>query len=115
MKNTSPGRISPGLGFNTQTNKLEGMGGGTYHIDSQGRYVENLSFFYPSGSSELGQSIPFTVEFSGKNWKHTGFAKVMEMTNDGKTTVVDSAKIEEIWKPIKASNQMKDLAGCLGS
>lgn len=97
--------------FNTKTKTLEGMGGGSYFIDRKGRYVENLDFFYPPGSSELGQAIPFTAEFKGKNWYHTGYAKVMDIGLEGESMVVDSAKIEEIWKPIKAKNKNMDLVG----
>lgn len=97
--------------FNTTTKKLEGMGGGSYKIDKNGNYVENLDFFYPPGSSELGQAIPFTMNFKGKNWMHTGYAKVMDVGMEGESRVVDSVKIEEIWKPVKAKNKMTDLVG----
>lgn len=97
--------------YNTETNKLEGMGGGSFYMDDEGRYVEHLDFFYPPGSNELGQSIPFSVEFKGKNWLHTGYAKVMDVNLAGSNEVVDSIKIEEIWKPIKPSNKSGDLVG----
>ena len=95
--------------FNTQTNSLEAMGGGSYSIDENGQYIESLDFVYPPGSSELGQSIPFDATFKGKYWYHTGFAKVMDIDLDGNLLVVDSLKIEEKWKPIKAKNKVDDL------
>lgn len=97
--------------FNNDTKKMLGMGGGTYEIDDRGKYVENLDFFYPSGSDELGQSIPFDVKMKGKKWYHTGYAKVMDVGLDGSTIVVDSVKIEEIWTPIKPNHSQQELIG----
>lgn len=99
------------ISFNTKTSTLVGMGGGSYTIDDKGRYVENLDFFYPPGSSELGQAIPFIASFKGKNWYHTGYAKVMDIGLEGSSEVVDSLKIEEIWKPLKGKNKNQDLVG----
>ncbi len=97
--------------FDLKTNTLLGMGGGSYSIDAKGRYVENLDFFYPPGSSELGQTIPFDVQRKGKEWLHTGYAKVFDIGLEGENIVVDSSKIQEIWKPVKAPKTKSELVG----
>lgn len=80
--------------------QLLGMGGGSYEINKEGKYVEFLEFFYPPGSSELGQAIPFEVTFDQGKWYHTGRAKVMEISDEGNMEVVGYNKIEEIWSPL---------------
>lgn len=98
--------------YNRTTKELLGMGGGTYIINEAGQYVENINFFYPTGSSELGQSIPFTVKLEKGAWHHSGYAKIMELTEQGNIEVKDSVKIEEIWSPVTpARNNKKDLIG----
>lgn len=97
--------------FDLTNKKLLGMGGGSFFIDKQGHYVENVEFFFPPGASENGQSIPFEVGMKGKKWYHTGYAKVFDIGVEGETVVVDSTKIEEIWTPVKPSGNAKDLVG----
>lgn len=83
--------------YDQKNNTLLGMGGGSYKIED-GQYIEDIKFFYPPGSSELGQAIPFNFEFPQNKWHHTGYAKVMEMDPEsGEIVVVDSNKIEEKW------------------
>ena len=79
---------------------LYGTGGGTYTYDMDARtYTEDIRFFLPAGSNELGQSIPFDVRFEDGQWYHTGYAKVFEFDPEtGENMVVDSNKIEEIWE-----------------
>ncbi len=86
--------------YDKDRDMLIGLGGGTYKIDEAGNYIENIDYFYPPGSSELGQSIPFTVDFKKGNWYHTGYAKRMEINGLGLIISTDSVKIEEIWSPI---------------
>ncbi len=86
--------------FDKKADQLLRMGGGSYKIDSKGRYIEHLDFFYPPGSSELGQSIPFNLEFKESKWYHSGKAKKMELGDDGSMVMVGYIKIEEIWSPI---------------
>lgn len=83
--------------YDRKNEQLLGMGGGSYRILNN-RYVENIEFFYPPGSNELGQAIPFTFSFKKGKWYHTGYAKEIETDIEtGKLTTVDSSKIEEIW------------------
>jgi hypothetical protein len=99
------------LKYDSETDQLMGMGGGTYKIDKNGRYIENIDFFFPPGSSELGQSIPFNLTFEKGNWIHTGYAKNMDYTQEGEVTVTDSTKIEELWKPLYHPNNNRSLIG----
>lgn len=94
--------------YDTKNDQMIGMGGGNYS-QQEHLYIENIDFFHPPASSELGQSIPFEVRFEGDKWYHTGYAKEMEMDFDlGTMVVADSNKIEEIWvrttEPIAESN-----------
>lgn len=98
--------------YDLSSNKIIGMGGGTYSIiDSQ--YVEKINFFFPPGSSELGQAIPFDFELKGRNWYHTGFAKQMSMDPEtGSMIASDSSKIEEVWRKTDLpENERKELVG----
>lgn len=98
--------------YDKKNNKLLGMGGGSYKIEN-GKYVEDIKFFYPPGSSERGQAIPFDFELPNNEWYHTGYAKVMEVDSEtGNVVVVDSNKIEEKWvrTDIK-SNSSNQLMG----
>lgn len=97
--------------YDKETDQLQGMGGGTYMIDNRGRYIENIQFFYPPGSSELGQSIPFEMYVNKDKWSHTGYAKNMEYNEDGELVVTDSTKIEEKWIKIADSGNKKSLMG----
>lgn len=83
--------------FDTEANQLLGAGGGTYTA-SNGSYTENIQFFFPPGSNELGQSIPFTVGMEDGKWHHKGYSKIMEFDPEkGEMVAVDSSKIEEYW------------------
>lgn len=98
--------------YNRTTDQLLGMGGGSYSINEKGQYVENIEFFFPPGSSELGQSIPFDVKFQEGKWYHKGEAKEMAIGQDGAMVMVGSIKIEEIWSPlIPSADNQKDLIG----
>lgn len=88
--------------YNEEEDKTTGTGGGTYTFNGD-LYIEDIVFFYPPGSSILGQSIPFTAEMKDGKWYHTGYAKDMEFdTETGEMIVVDSTKIEEIWERVEA-------------
>ena len=69
-----------------------GMGGGTYVIQGD-KYIENINFFYPPGSNELGQSIPFDYEIKGNNWYHLGYVKIYEQSME--TADMDVIEINE--------------------
>ena len=87
---------------------LPGTGGGSYTFDGK-IYTEDIQFFFPPGSGELGQAIPFTVEIKDQQWFHTGYAKVTEFDPEiGEIVVVDSSKIEEIWIKIDPSDNIKN-------
>lgn len=98
--------------YDQKNNQLLGMGGGSYKIEN-GKYVEDIKFFYPPGSSELGQAIPFDISIPDDEWHHKGFAKVMEVDPEsGSIIVVDSSKIEEKWvRTDMKSNQKNQLIG----
>ncbi len=96
------------LMYDKEEDRLMGLGGGTYIINNNGEYVENIDFFYPPGSSELGQSIPFDVKFQDGNWYHTGYAKRMEINGLGLLISTDSVKIEEIWSPVTPKSENED-------
>jgi len=87
--------------YDKKNEKLLGMGGGSYSI-ANGQYIEDIKFFYPPGSSELGQSIPFDYQMKDGIWYHTGYAKVMDMDAEtGEIIAIDSNKIEEKWSKIE--------------
>ena len=96
------------VSYQTDIDSLLGTGGGTYDYDiNSSTYTEDIKFFLPAGSNEMGQTIPFDVRFEDGNWYHTGYAKVFEFDPDtGENIVVDSVKIEEIWErtDVKSSN-----------
>ncbi len=86
--------------YNNDEDKLTGIGGGTYAY-ANAIYTENIEFFMPPGSNELGQAIPFTVEMKEGKWYHTGYAKIMEIDEtSGELVLADSSKIEEIWERV---------------
>lgn len=98
--------------YDKHNEQIVGMGGGSYQqVDDT--YIENITFFYPPGSSELGQSITFDCQIEKDLWLHTGFAVQMEMDLDnGQMIVVDSNKIQEKWVRTKAPiNGNLGLAG----
>lgn len=97
--------------YDTREKKLIGMGGGTFQIDKNDNYIENLEFFYPFGSSELGQSIKFEKKLKGTKWYHSGFVKDLALNDDGELAVVDSMKIEEVWTRVKSKSKQMELVG----
>ena len=99
--------------FNKNENAMAGTGGGTYKYDGK-TYTEDITFFHPPGSNELGQAIPFDVTFKDGKWYHTGYARVLEFDPEiGESVVVDSSKIEEIWSrvEIKSEPENQELLG----
>lgn len=98
--------------YDQKNNQLLGMGGGSYEI-KEGKYIEDIKFFYPPGSNERGQAIPFDFNFSDGLWNHTGYSKVMDLDeNSGDLIVIDSNKIEEKWvKTSEESNLSDNLQG----
>lgn len=98
--------------YDSKNGQILGVGGGSYTIEDN-KYIENIEFFYPPGSSELGQAIPFDFTLKQNTWTHLGYAKRMAVNMEsGKLEVFDSAKIEEIWKRTNAPrNEYKDLIG----
>ena len=99
--------------YETEKDTVYGTGGGTYRYDKDSHtYTEDIKFFLPAGSNELGQSIPFDVRFEDGEWYHTGYAKVFEFDPDtGDNVVVDSIKIEEIWERTDAAVSDESLVG----
>lgn len=94
--------------YDTEQDQLVGIGGGTYGYQN-GVYTENIEFFMPPGSNELGQAIPFTVEMKEGNWYHTGYAKSMAIDEtSGEVVLADSSKIEEIWQRVSESPNTYD-------
>ncbi len=92
------------LSYNTETDVMNGTGGGTYTRIGD-TYVEDIQFFYPPGSDILGQTIPFTVKMEDDKWYHTGYAKTLEFDAEtGEMVVIDSTKIEEIWERAETNN-----------
>ncbi len=97
--------------YDKSTQTLNGTGGGTYTFDGK-EYIEDIEFFYPAGSSELGQAIPFTVGMEDGQWFHTGYVKVMEFDAEkGENIVSDSSKIEEIWGRVEDLGNELELVG----
>lgn len=86
--------------FDSDQDQLVGIGGGTYEY-ADGVYTENIDFFMPPGSNELGQAIPFIAEMKEGKWYHTGYAKSMEIDEtSGEVVMADSSKIEEVWQRV---------------
>lgn len=98
--------------YETASDRLVGMGGGTYTYDGK-NYVETIEFFMPATSSILGQQISFNAEFKDGKWYHTGYSKEVQFDpEEAQTVVVDSMKIEEIWQKMPATaNNQKELQG----
>ncbi len=86
--------------YDTQNDSLVGAGGGTYQFDSASqKYTEDIEFFMPTGSTILGQTIPFDVTYEDGQWHHKGFSKDYEFDPDlGENVVSDSSLIDEIWE-----------------
>lgn len=91
---------------------MVGTGGGTY-IYNEGVYTEDIQFFFPPGSSILGQSIPFDVKLKDGKLYQTGYALDTEFDPEtGDMVVVDSIKIEEMWEKIpQGENKATELIG----
>jgi len=99
LKHVTPSHFT-WVRFEINEDNMAGTGGGTYSFDGS-IYTEDIQFFHPPGSSELGQAIPFTVEIKDGMWYHTGYAKQTEFDPElGEVVVVDSNKIEEIWNRV---------------
>lgn len=96
--------------FDKKENRLIGTGGGTYSLQGSA-YTEYIDFFYPPGSSELGQAIPFTARIVDGKWHHKGVVKIMEFDPDkGENVPVDTSIIDEIWeKVIEKPNTQSEL------
>jgi len=91
--------------YDKSRDKLLGTGGGTYALEAP-LYTENIKFFYPSGSSELGQSIPFNIELKNDQWRHTGYSKIIEFNGEtGEPVVADSAIIDELWQRVETKSE----------
>ncbi len=99
--------------YNTEKDSLLGTGGGSYSYDSFYRtYTEDIQYFLPAGSNELGQAIPFEVGYEDGKWHHTGYAKEYEFDPEsGESIVVDSSRIEEIWERTSALASDSSLMG----
>ena len=101
------------VSYQTDIDSLFGTGGGSYVYDkNSSTYTEDIRFFLPAGSNEMGQTIPFDVRFEDGQWYHTGYAKVYEFDPDtGDNVVVDSSKIEEIWERTDVGSSNESLVG----
>ena len=99
------------LRYDQSKDQMAGTGGGTYKF-ANGIYEEDIHFFHPPGSSELGQAIPFEAQFKDGEWYHKGFAKVIEFDPEtGEMVVVDSSKIEEVWERTNAPVASQEFVG----
>ena len=101
------------VSYDTEKDSLLGTGGGTYVFDSAAQtYTEDIRFFLPAGSSEMGQAIPFDVINEDGQWHHIGYAKNYEFDPEtGENVVVDSSRIDEIWERTDASSSDESLVG----
>jgi hypothetical protein len=101
------------VSYSSELDTLYGTGGGIYDYDMESStYTEDIKFFLPAGSNELGQAIPFDVHFEDGKWYHTGHAKVFEFDPDtGENVVVDSSRIEEIWERTNVPGSNESLVG----
>lgn len=79
---------------------IEGMGGGTFEV-VDGKYIENIDYFYPPGSSLLGTSIPFNCRIEGDKWYHEGYLKQSEIDPQTGEFIVVTVKLEEVWEKIE--------------
>ena len=83
--------------FDSKNDEILGMGGGSYAIAGD-KYIENIEFFFPPGSNEHGQAIPFSFKLTDKGWHHVGYSKSMAVDMEsGKLEMIDSTRIEEVW------------------
>ena len=81
--------------------ELISLGGGSYTLEGDDKYVEVIEYFYPKGSSLLGESIPFNCKLDGKKWTHTGIIQYRDINGEtGEFEVVDSERLQEVWERI---------------
>ncbi len=74
-----------------------GTGGGTYTFDGK-QYVENITYFHPPGSNQVGKSYPFKAELTSSYWTHSGYLNNYEFNPETATYVAaDSSYLEEVW------------------
>ncbi|MDZ7896510.1 MAG: membrane or secreted protein [Arcicella sp.] len=57
--------------FNTDTHQFFGTGGGTYTVNKDGKYTENIEFF-SRDNKRMGTSSTFDCVLNGKDWTHAG-------------------------------------------
>jgi len=75
-----------------------GAGGGTYSFDGK-EYIENITYFHPPGSNQIGQSYPFKAVVTENRWNHSGYLNNYEFDpNTATYTASDSAYLEEVWQ-----------------
>ena len=97
--------------YDTNSDVLIGIGGGTYTYDGA-NYVENIEFFMPLFAGILGQSIDFTAEFKDGEWYHTGYTKEIEFDPElAEFVELDSNKVEEIWFKVDVPETPSGLMG----
>lgn len=101
------------INYDTENDSLLGTGGGTYVFDSVTQtYTEDIKFFLPAGSNELGQAIPFSVGYEDGQWHHKGYAMEYEFDPEtGDNMLVDSALINEKWVRTSAPSSDSSLIG----
>ncbi|MDN5212033.1 hypothetical protein QQ020_08220 [Fulvivirgaceae bacterium BMA12] len=110
-KNITPTHFT-WIKYEKSKDDMVGTGGGTY-VYEEGIYTEDIKFFFPPGSSILGQSIPFDVYIKEGKLYQTGYAWETEFDPEsGNMVVVDTVKIEEIWEQIpEEENNTDELIG----
>ncbi len=89
--------------YNKEGDEMMALGGGTYTYDGEGsKYVENLSYIYPSDDQSKLQ-LPFDCTLENDLWYHKGTTWKMS----GNQIYGDSTKIDEIW--IKVDQESPDV------
>ena len=81
----------------SEQDQVLAQGGGTYSYDGN-TYTENLKFVYPSGSGQVGTTLPFNCNIEGDTWAHTGYILIQGEDETG-SAKMDTVTIDEIWKP----------------
>ncbi len=101
------------VSYDVEKDSLLGSGGGTYVFDSVTQtYTEDIHFFLPAGSNEMGQAIPFEAINEDGRWHHIGYAKNFEFDPEtGENVVVDSTRIDEIWERTSEPSSNQNLVG----
>jgi hypothetical protein len=102
--------------YDRKKNMLLGTGGGTYTLKDN-IYTEDIRFYYPPGSNEMGQAIPFKAEINNDGiWHHTGYAKLMEFDPEtAESVMVDTAIIDELWERVDITPKDDSSGKLLGS